>query len=102
MDGYVEGFARPCASTLGPERAVVVYASGARTKPQELPARSLRADDGHFEYSAVATTELTVSALWHFMLAAGPHEKTLAELKSQVGFEAIRPMNRYAKRRLQL
>jgi hypothetical protein len=47
-------------------------------------------DDGHFEYSAVATNlELDVPRLWHFMAGRGAHEKTLAELKQHFGFEAI-------------
>jgi hypothetical protein len=47
-------------------------------------------DDGHFEYSAVATnTELGVAALWHFMAGRGGHEKTLGELKQSLAFDAI-------------
>jgi hypothetical protein len=61
------------------------------------------ADDGHFEYSAVATNKpLGVSALWHFMAGRGAHEKTLAELKSQVAFEAIPTNDRYANAAWQL
>lgn len=47
-------------------------------------------DDGHYEYSAVATTKaLGIPALWHFMAGRGGHEKTLAELKQQLAFDAI-------------
>jgi hypothetical protein len=47
-------------------------------------------DDGHYEYSAVATNlELGVAALWHFMAGRGGHEKTLGELKQQLAFDAI-------------
>jgi hypothetical protein len=47
-------------------------------------------DDGHFEYSAVATNKnLGVRALWRFMAGRGGHEKTLAELKQQLAFDAI-------------
>lgn len=47
-------------------------------------------DDGHYEYSAVATNlALGVSALWHFMAGRGGHEKTLAELKQQLAFDVI-------------
>jgi hypothetical protein len=47
-------------------------------------------DDGHFEYSAIATNKsLSVAALWRFMSGRGGHEKTLAELKQQVAFDAI-------------
>jgi hypothetical protein len=54
-------------------------------------------DDGTFEYSAVATNkELGVRALWHFMAGRGGHEKTLAELKRNLGFAAIPTRDRMA------
>jgi hypothetical protein len=47
-------------------------------------------DDGHFEYSAIATNKtLDLPALWHFAAGRGGHEKTLAELKDQLGFATI-------------
>ena len=47
-------------------------------------------DDGHYGYSAVATSKaLGIPALWHFMAGRGGHEKTLAELKQQLAFDAI-------------
>lgn len=47
-------------------------------------------DDGHFEYSAIATNKaLDVAALWHFAAGRGGHEKTLGELKQHYGFAAI-------------
>ena len=47
-------------------------------------------DDGHFEYSAIATTQsLGIRALWYFMAGRGGHEKTLGELKQQLAFDAI-------------
>ncbi len=47
-------------------------------------------DDGHYEYSAVATNQsLSVRALWHFMAGRGGHEKTLAELKQHLALDAI-------------
>ncbi|HME72322.1 MAG TPA: IS1380 family transposase [Myxococcota bacterium] len=47
-------------------------------------------DDGHYEYSAIATNlSLGVAALWHFMAGRGGHEKTLGELKQQLAFDAI-------------
>jgi hypothetical protein len=47
-------------------------------------------DDGHYEYSAVATNQpLAVRALWHFMAGRGGHEKTFGELKQQLAFDAI-------------
>lgn len=54
-------------------------------------------DDGHFEYSAVATSlDWDVARLWHFMAGRGGHEKTLGELKSQFGFDAIPTNHREA------
>ena len=47
-------------------------------------------DDGHFEYSAIATNKkLGVAALWHFAAGRGGHEKTLGELKQHYAFGAI-------------
>jgi Transposase DDE domain group 1 len=53
-------------------------------------------DDGHFEYSAVATN-LTLSprALWHFSAGRGAQEKTFAELKGEFALDAV-PTNHYA------
>jgi hypothetical protein len=54
-------------------------------------------DDGHFEYSAVATSlEWDVARLWHFMAGRGGHEKSLGELKSQFAFDAIPTNHREA------
>jgi hypothetical protein len=54
-------------------------------------------DDGHYEYSAVATNKpIGVAALWHFMAGRGGHEKTIAELKQQLGFDAIPTQDRLA------
>jgi hypothetical protein len=47
-------------------------------------------DNGHYEYSAVATNKsLGVRALWHFAAGRGGHEKTISELKQHFGFDAI-------------
>jgi len=52
-------------------------------------------DDGHFEYSAVATTmPLRVRALWRFAAGRGGHEKTLAELKQHLALDAV-PTNQW-------
>lgn len=105
VDAYVEGF----ATTLEIERwgrreRVVVYrkrVSHESRKNFQLDLFS--ADDGHFEYSAVASNKaLGLAALWHFMAGRGAHEKTLAELKSQVAFEAIPSNDRYANAAWQL
>jgi hypothetical protein len=54
-------------------------------------------DDGHFEYSAVATSlDWDVARLWHFMAGRGGHEKSLGELKHQFAFDAIPTNHREA------
>jgi len=53
-------------------------------------------DDGHFEYSAVATNlALSPAALWDFMAGRGAQEKTFAELKGEFALDAV-PTNHYA------
>lgn len=53
-------------------------------------------DDGHFEYSAVATNlDLRPRALWHFVAGRGAQEKTVAELKGEFAL-AVVPTNHYA------
>jgi hypothetical protein len=105
VDAYVEGF----ATTLRIERwgrteDVVVYRKRVSHESRKNFQLDLFSpDDGHFEYSAVASNKrLGVPALWHFMAGRGAHEKTLAELKSQVGFEAIPTNDRYANAAWQL
>ena len=47
-------------------------------------------DDGHFEYSMVATNKsVGEAAVWAFMAGRGGHEKTLAELKQHLAFDKI-------------
>lgn len=47
-------------------------------------------DDGHYEYSAVATNKRArLRSLWDFMAGRGGHEKTLGELKQHLAFDAI-------------
>jgi hypothetical protein len=105
VDPYVEGF----ATTLHIERwgrseRVAVYRKRvAHESRKNFQLDLFSPDDGHYEYSAVATNKtLEVQALWHFMAGRGAHEKTLAELKSQVAFEAIPTNNRYANAAWQL
>jgi hypothetical protein len=92
IDGSVSGF----ETTLripqwGQTLRVVVYRKcvfHATRKNFQLDLFS--PDDGHYEYSALATTQpLGIQALWHFMAGRGGHEKTLAELKSQLAFDAV-------------
>jgi len=52
-------------------------------------------DDGHFEYSAIATNlKLAPRALWNFMAGRGAQEKTFAELKGEFALDAV-PTNHY-------
>lgn len=52
-------------------------------------------DDGHFEYSAVATNlPLRPTALWHFVAGRGAQEKTVAELKGEFALDVV-PTNHY-------
>jgi hypothetical protein len=47
-------------------------------------------DDGHYEYSGVATNKLVrLRTLWDFMAGRGGHEKTLGELKQHLAFDTI-------------
>lgn len=47
-------------------------------------------DDGHYEYSAVATNKRArLRWLWDFMAGRGGHEKTLGELKQHLAFDTI-------------
>jgi hypothetical protein len=47
-------------------------------------------NDGHYEYSAVATNKaVRLRTLWDFMAGRGGHEKTLGELKQHLAFDTI-------------
>ncbi len=47
-------------------------------------------DDGHFEYSAVATNKtLSAPMLWAFAAGRGAQEKTLAELKGEFALDVV-------------
>jgi hypothetical protein len=52
-------------------------------------------DDGHYEYSAVATNlELGLPALYAFICGRGAQEKTIAELKGEFALDVV-PTNHY-------
>ena len=54
------------------------------------------ADDGHYEYSAVATNlALGLAALWAFACGRGAQEKTFAELKGEYALDVV-PTKDYA------
>ena len=53
-------------------------------------------DDGHYEYSAVATNlPLGPAALWAFACGRGAQEKTIAELKGEYALDVV-PTQHYA------
>ena len=97
VDGSVSGFETTLAIPQWDLRLrVVVY----RKRVFHETAKNFQLDlftpdDGHYEYSALATSlPLGVRALWAFMAGRGGHEKTLAELKQHLAFDAI-PTNQW-------
>ena len=72
-----------------------------RTRVQHETAKNFQLDlfhpdDGHYEYSAVATNKaLGGAALWAFMCGRGTHEQVYGELKSGFAFACV-PTTRYA------
>jgi hypothetical protein len=94
VDGYVDGFEmrlRIEQKKWARTERVVVYRKRVSHKTRKNFQLDLYSpDDGHFEYSAVATNKsLQIAPLWHFMAGRGAHEKTYAELKQHFGFAAI-------------
>ena len=72
------------------ERIVVFrkHVSGRSRKNFQLDLFS--PDDGHYEYSMVATNKpATEATIWAFMAGRGGHEKTLGDLKQHVAFGTI-------------
>ena len=94
VDAYVDGFEmtlRIDQKRWDRTERVVVYRKRVSHKSRKNFQLDLYSpDDGHFEYSAVATNKsLQIAPLWHFMAGRGAHEKTYAELKQHFGFAAI-------------
>ncbi len=92
VDDYVDGFEmRLRIEQWDRTERVVVYRKRVSHKSRKNFQLDLYSpDDGHFEYSAVATNKsLQIAPLWHFMAGRGAHEKTFAELKQHFGFAAI-------------
>jgi hypothetical protein len=72
------------------ERIVVFrkHVSGKSRKNFQLDLFS--PDDGHYEYSMVATNKrVSERAVWAFMAGRGGHEKTLAEVKQHLAFATV-------------
>jgi hypothetical protein len=92
VDAYVEGFeTRLWIEKWDRRERVVVYRKHVSHRSRKNFQLDLFSpDDGHYEYSAVATNKtLGVPALGHFMAGRNGHEKTYAELKQHFAFDAI-------------
>jgi len=83
-----------CVHRISPwkrsERIVVFRkkVSGRSAKNYQLDL--FHPDDGHYEYSMVATNKrVGEAAVWAFMAGRGGHEKTLADLKQHLAFDTI-------------
>ena len=107
VDDYVDGFEttlRIDQKRWDRTERVVVYRKRVSHKSRKNFQLDLYSpDDGHFEYSAVATNKsLQIAPLWHFMAGRGGHEKTYAELKQNFAFAAIPTNDRLANSAWQL
>lgn len=94
VDDYVDGFELrlriPQPDWNRTERVVVFRKRVSHPSRKNFQLDLFSPDDGHFEYSAVATNKtLQIAPLWHFMAGRGGHEKTYAELKQHFAFAAI-------------
>jgi hypothetical protein len=92
VNGSVDAFStRLHIETWGRTERIVVFrkrVSGKSRKNFQLDLFS--PDDGHYEYSMVATNKtIGVQAVWAFMAGRGGHEKTLGELKQHLAFGTI-------------
>lgn len=99
VDGFVEGFELhlPIPQWGRVERVIIYRKRVTHETSKNFQLDLYDPDDGHFEYSAVATNKaLSVPALWHFMAGRGAHEKTISELKQTVAFAAIPTNHRWA------
>ena len=70
---------------------IAIYRKRVNHKPAKGRQLELfNPDDGHWEYSVVATNKTVgLRALWHFQAGRGVQEKTIGELKSGYAFAAI-------------
>lgn len=105
VDRYIDGFETrlPIEPWNRTERVVVYRKRVSHESRKNFQLNLFSPDDGHFEYSAVATNKsLSIPALWQFMAGRGAHEKTLSELKSQLAFAAIPTNDRFANAAWQL
>ena len=78
------------------ELRVMIFRKRVRHESRRNYQLDLSPDDGHFEYSAVATNlTLAPRALWNFVAGRGAQEKTFAELEGEFALDAV-PTNHYA------
>jgi hypothetical protein len=92
VDDYVDGFETQLQIDKWErvERVVVYRKRVSHESRKNFQLDLFSPDNGHYEYSAVATNKtLSLTALWHFMAGRGAQEKTYAELKQHFGFDAI-------------
>jgi hypothetical protein len=72
------------------ERIVVFRKKISGRSPKNFQLDLFSPDDGHYEYSMVATNKpVGEAAVWSFMAGRGGHEKTLGELKQHLAFATI-------------
>src|SRR4029079_17893163 len=71
-------------------RVMIYRKHVAHESPKNFQLDLFTPDDGHFEYSAVATNlTLDLPALYAFICGRGAHEKTIAELKGEFALDVI-------------
>ncbi len=105
VDAYVDGFETRLRIDKWhrTERVVIYRKRVSHESRKNFQLDLFSPDDGHYEYSAVATNKtLSIAALWHFMAGRGAHEKTYAELKRHFAFGAIPTNDRMANSAWQL
>jgi hypothetical protein len=76
---------------------VMIYRTHVQhASPRNFQLDLFTPDDGHYEYSAVATNlDLGLPALYAFICGRGAQEKTLAELKGEFALDVV-PTKHYA------
>jgi hypothetical protein len=76
-------------------RAVIYRKKVHHRSPKNFQLDLFSPDDGHYEYSAIATNKtLNVKSLWEFAAGRGAQEKTLAELRGEFALDVV-PTNHY-------
>ena len=76
-------------------RVMIYRKHVAHESPKNFQLDLFTPDDGHFEYSAVATNlALDLPALYAFICGRGAQEKTIAELKGEFALDVI-PTHHY-------